>query len=87
MTDIVAAAMQYVPTAQREGASEVAYLSAAGWQTREIAERMNITWRQVNTLRDATGNGGIDYLRSAGYSDAEVIRTLGVPTARVIAPG
>lgn len=86
MTDIVALAMNFVPTAQREQAAQVSYLSAAGWQTREIADKMGITWRQVNTLRDATGNGVIAYLRSEGYTDVEVIRTLGVPTARVLAP-
>jgi DNA-binding transcriptional regulator LsrR (DeoR family) len=83
MTDLVALAMNYVATAQREQASEVAYLTAAGWKTTEIASRLGISWREVNTLRDATGDGVISHLRDAGYSDVELIRTLGVPTARV----
>ncbi len=85
MTDIVALAMRFVPTVQRKQAEEVSYLTAAGWKTTEIAERMGISWRQVNDLRDVTGDGVIAHLRDEGYTDVEVIRTLGVPTARVCA--
>lgn len=83
MTDLVALAMLHVATARREPASEVAYLTAAGWKTTEIADRMDITWREVNDLRREAGDGVIAALRDQGYSDVEVIRTLGVPTARV----
>jgi hypothetical protein len=83
VTDLVALAMQHVATGRREPASEVAYLTAAGWKTTEIAARMGITWREVNDLRTAAGDGVIAALRDQGYSDVEVIRTLGVPTARV----
>jgi Mn-dependent DtxR family transcriptional regulator len=85
MTDLVALAMNYVPTARREDAAEVSYLTAAGWKTTEIAKRLGISWREVNTLRDEAGDGVIEYLRDEGYTDVELIRTLGIPTARLAA--
>jgi len=81
--DLIHLAIDHVPTAQREPASQVAYLTAAGWKTTEIAERLGITWRAVNELSRLAGDGIIAALHDEGYSDVEVIRTLGVPTARV----
>lgn len=80
---IVALALDKLPTPMRAEVANVAYMSAAGWQTMEIAGALHMTWHRVNELKDAASVAVVGALRDQGYSDVEIIRTLGVPTQRV----
>lgn len=80
---VTAAVQAQVPSAAQVDVLKVAYESAAGYSTREIARRLGIPWPEVNALREAAGDAVITQMRSDGYTNVEIIRTLGVPTARV----
>lgn len=77
-------ALGRVDDADREDAVRVISLSAMGYGTMEIARQMGITWRKVEQLRDAAGDAVIEEMSVAGFGEGETIRTLGVPTARVV---
>lgn len=70
----------------RDQATEIIYLDAAGHTTREIGKKLNLKRREVESIRDLAGDGVISALRDSGYSDLEIIRTLGIATARVVPP-
>lgn len=85
MSDPVTAAVKaHIPSAAQAEVLKVTYLTAGGFKTREIASRLCIPWPRVNELRERAGSAVIVQMRSDGYEDAEIIRTLGVPTARVV---
>ncbi len=70
----------------REQAAEILYLDAAGHSTREIAKLVGMKFPQVEIIRTVAGDCVIEAMRDSGYADIEIIRTLGVPTARVLVP-
>lgn len=85
MSDPVTRAVQaHVPSTAQAEVLEVAYRSAAGFKTREIAGLMSLPWPRINELREQAGTAVITQMQGDGYSSIEIIRTLGVPTARVI---
>jgi hypothetical protein len=81
---VTRAVQAHVPSAAQGNVLAVAYHSAAGYQTREIAGIMELPWPEVNKLREQAGDALITAMRGDGYGDIEIIRTLGVPTARVV---
>lgn len=70
----------------RTQATEILYLDAAGHSTREIARKLQLKRTEIEQLRDIAGDGVIEALRESGYSTGEIVRTLGVATARVLPP-
>lgn len=87
MTGFLTAGLDRIATARmRDQATEILYLDAAGHTTREIAKRVGVKVPEVSTIREVTGDGLIAAMRQEGYADVEIIRTLGVPTARVCTP-
>lgn len=70
----------------REQAAEILYLDAAGYQRIDIARKLGLKQKDVETIRNVAGDGVIAALRDSGYSTGEICRTLGVPTARVLPP-
>lgn len=83
MSDLVTQALRRLPSETAVQAEQVAYRVAAGWKVREIGAHLDLTWREVNDLREQTSQAVIAQLRSDGYSEVDVIRLLGVPTAAV----
>lgn len=81
---VTAAVIAHVPSAAQAQVLQVTYLSAAGYKTREIAAELHLPWPKVNELREQAGTAVITQMRDDGYSSTEIIRTLGVPTARVV---
>lgn len=87
MNSFLAQGLDKIATAvMRDQAAQVLYLDASGHSTTEIATTLGVTWPTVNTLREVAGDGVIAAMRDADYADVEIIRTLGVPTARVTEP-
>jgi hypothetical protein len=85
VSDPVTRAVQaHVPSPAQANVLEVAYRTAAGFKTREIANMLDLPWPEVNTLRDAAGTAVISQMKLDGYGVGEIVRTLGVPTARVV---
>lgn len=85
MTDPITTAVQaHVPSGAQAQVLEVTYLSAAGYKTREIASLLDVPWPRVNQRREEAATAVIRQMRSDGYADPEIIRTLGVPSARVV---
>lgn len=84
VSTLLAQGLEHIATAaMREQAAEVIYLSAEGYSVPEIGRLLQIKRPQVSLLRELAGDGLIEVLRSEGRSDGEIIRTLGVPTARL----
>lgn len=81
---VTAAVKSNVPSAAQAEVLEVSYLTAAGYGVREIASLLGLPWPRVNALKDQAGTAVIVQMRDDGYADTEIIRTLGVPTARVV---
>lgn len=79
-TNIVRAAISGMPSPVQGQALEVAYLSAAGHGSVEIARRMSITWPAVEAIRGSVGSAVVGALRTEGYSAGEISRTLGIAT-------
>lgn len=77
-------ALDYLATAYRTQAAQVVTMSAVGFNSYEIASSMGLTVKGVKNLRDMVGDGVIEAMRDQGYADTEIIRTLGVPTGRVL---
>jgi DNA-directed RNA polymerase specialized sigma24 family protein len=70
--------------AMRDQAQHVLYLDVEGFSTLEIAKAIGIKKTEVKTLKELAGDGVIEVMREDGYADVDIIRTLGIPTARVI---
>lgn len=83
MTSLLNALDRIATAAMRDQATEILYLDAAGHSKLEIAKTMGISWPTVEVIRNAAGDCIIQAMREDGYADVEIIRTLGVPTARV----
>jgi hypothetical protein len=84
-TSFITQGLERIATAAMRGqAAEVIYLDAAGHSTREIAKKVGVKVPEVAILRQVAGDGLIAAMRDDGYADAEIIRTLGVPTHRVL---
>lgn len=87
MTYLTEIALHRLPSAVQEETARIAELAAGGYKTREIAEHVGTSWRSVNARLYAYQRSVVEVLREDGYSDVEVIRFLGVPTAMVVASG
>lgn len=86
MTSLLAHGLDRIATAaMREQAAEVLYLDAAGHSTLEIGRELGIKRSHIGLLRQVAGDALIEALREDGYADLDIIRTLGIPTARVLA--
>lgn len=84
MTTLLAQGLDRIATPMmRDQAAEVLYLSATGHSTLEIGREMGVKWPYVNLLRDVAGDALIGAMRDEGRDAGEIVRTLGVPTARV----
>lgn len=86
MTTLLHALDRIATAAMRDQATEILYLDAAGHSTLEIAKAIGVKWPEVKIIRNVAGDCIIAAMREDGYADVEIIRTLGVPTARVVAP-
>lgn len=82
-TDLLRQAASFMPAESREEALQIAFLSAAGYGPVAIGSQLGMTWRRVNDLRDELADGVVQTFAANGYTEAETIRTLGIPTAAV----
>lgn len=84
MTSLLLQGLDKIATAaMRDQAAEVLYLDACGYSTLQIANRVGVKLQEVVVIRDTAGDCVIEAMRDSGYADVEIIRTLGVATARV----
>lgn len=79
--DVIGAALARMPSSVAVQAEEVALRIAAGYKVREVGAYLGLTWAEVNALREQTAQAVVAELSESGYSDAETIRLLGIPTA------
>jgi hypothetical protein len=87
MTSLLSQGLSSIATPlMREQCAEVLYLDAAGHSVLEIAAHLKLKRSEVEGLRELAGDRLIWALRESGYSTAEIVRTLGVATARVLPP-
>lgn len=77
-------ALNFVPTARREETAQVITYSQSGFRKMEIAKRLAVSWRRVSDIEEELRGAVVKALRADGYSDAECIRYLAVPTGVVM---
>jgi hypothetical protein len=82
LSPLLRQALAHVPTQQRALAAKVAIMSEAGWGDMEIARHHGVSWRHLDDVRGYLRDGLVTALR-VDYSDGEITRLLGVPTAVV----
>jgi transcriptional regulator len=87
VTSLVVQGLDRIATAaMRDQAAQVLYMDAAGHSTLEIAREIGVKRPVVKIIRTVAGDCVIEALRESGYADSEIVRTLGVPTARLAPP-
>jgi hypothetical protein len=85
MSDLFHLALRHIPSAMRSDATSVALLLERGYRAGEVAEQLGVSTRRVREMRSRLRDGMVNALAEDGYSMAESIRYLGVPTAMVMA--
>lgn len=83
MAELIRQAAELVPSAIRDDAVRVTFRLAAGYHATEIAAELGTKRRRVEQLRSAMVDGLCEVFAANGYTRAETIRTLGVPSNMV----
>jgi fibrillarin-like rRNA methylase len=73
-------ALTYVAEEKQHDAAKIAVLGELGYEEMEIAKQVGMSWRKMNAVRLQLQGGLIAVMRTSGYADGEIIRTLGIPT-------
>ena len=75
---MISAAASYLPSEDREDAIRTTVLTAAGYNTKEIASQLGLRSKDVVDLRQRMGTGLVSLFKAQGYTDSEIVTTLGI---------
>jgi hypothetical protein len=78
---IIRQAASYLPEPDREKALKVIFFTAQGMRPTEVAREVGTTVRGVASLRGQMGIGMCRLMKQDGFTDGEIIRSLGIPSA------
>jgi hypothetical protein len=81
--DLVEHALHSMPTGMRADAKGVAVRAVAGYNTTETGRQLGISRSQVESVKRELGQA-IIVAMTESHSAAEIVRSLGVPTAVVL---
>jgi hypothetical protein len=76
-------ALEFMDEASRYNAARYPVYEGLGFGEMEIARRLGITWKALDTLRRELQGALVKALAADGYSDSEVARYLGIKPVEV----
>jgi hypothetical protein len=82
LSPLLQSALSDLPVDDQTPAAQIALMSEMGFKDMEIAKRLGMSWRALEDLRERL-RGGVVRAMGSDYSEGEIVRTLGIGTARV----